>query len=408
MRKKLFAVTIAISMLFRMTACGAADDAVTTEYQSESNREESNPEDSSGQESLTVQKGAELPEESSEPAGSNILIAYFTWADNTVVEDEEAAVQSALSHYESVGDRTNYGGVDATTSASVLAPGNTAQMAGWIQERTGGDLFSIVVSEPYSSNYDECLDRAADEKAEDARLELAEHVEHMQDYKIVFLGFPNWWSSAPMAVFSFLEEYDFTGKTVIPFCAHGTGGIGSSVRDITAALPDGTEVGEAIGIYRADMHEAQETVNGWLDSLGFVQKQASLEQAEEGEAETSEQEERMIRMVVDGQEFLVTLYDTPTANALYDMLPLELQFEDFNGVEKIGYLPETLPTKGEPAGCDPDVGDLCLYAPWGNLSVFYKDFRYSEGLIMLGHMESGTDVISRMEGDFSVGMEKVD
>ena len=76
--------------------------------------------------------------------------------------------------------------VDATTSASVLPSGNAARLAGWIQEEVGGDLFSIVTTEPYSSNYDECLDRAAQEKADNARPELVHHVENMEDYDIVF------------------------------------------------------------------------------------------------------------------------------------------------------------------------------------------------------------------------------
>ncbi|MGN0681069.1 MAG: flavodoxin [Candidatus Fimisoma sp.] len=159
----------------------------------------------------------------------NILIAYFTWADNTVVGDEDDAIQSALSHYASVGDTADYGGTDAISSASILAPGNTAKMAEWIQEYVGGDLFSIVVSEPYPDNYDECLERAADEKAEKDLPELNDHVQNMDDYDVVFLGFPNWWSSVPMAVFSFIEEYDLSGKTIVPFCSHGTGGIAGSV-----------------------------------------------------------------------------------------------------------------------------------------------------------------------------------
>ncbi len=80
--------------------------------------------------------------------------------------------------------------VDATTSASVLPPGNTAMMANWIRERAGGDLFSIVVEEPYWEDYDECLDRAADEKADNARPGLVYHVENMQEYNVIFLGYP--------------------------------------------------------------------------------------------------------------------------------------------------------------------------------------------------------------------------
>lgn len=330
--------------------------------------------------------------------GSNILIAYFTWADNTNVEDKDATIQSALSHYDSVGDSADYDGVDATTSASVLPPGNTAQMAEWIRQRVGGDLFSIVVTEPYSSDYDECLDRAADEKAENARPELVNHVDNMDDYDVVFLGFPNWWYTAPMAVFSFIEEYNLSGKTVVPFCAHGTGGLAASVRDITAALPDSAEVLEPLGVYRADISSAEMAINEWLNNLGFVVAETNSESVKE----------RKLRMIVDGQEISITLYDTPAANALYDMLPLDLNFEDFNGIEKISYLSQELPTEGEPDGCDPEVGDLCLYASWGNLSIFYQDFRYSDSLIMLGHIDSGMDVISEMDEDFRVALERVD
>lgn len=111
-------------------------------------------------------------------------------------------------------------------------------------------------------------------------------------------------------------------------------------------------------------------------------------------------------MTVDGQELDVTLYDTPAANALYDLLPLTLTFEDFNDTEKIAYLETQLPTEGEPDEFDPDVGDLCLYEPWGNLSIFYQDYRTSNGLISLGHLDSGVDVIANMQGNFSVTLSK--
>ncbi len=126
-------------------------------------------------------------------------------------------------------------------------------------------------------------------------------------------------------------------------------------------------------------------------------------------SETEEETmERKLKLIIDGQEISITLYNTPTANALYDMLPLDLTFEDFNGVEKISYLTDELPTEDEPDGCDPDVGDFCLYAPWGNLSIFYQDFRYSNSLIKLGHIDSGMDIISSRNEDFSAILEKVE
>ena len=157
--------------------------------------------------------------------------------------------------------------VDATTSASVLLPGNAAKLAGWIQQEAGGDLFSIVVVEPYSSDYDECLDRAADEKAQNARPELQNHVEDMSQYDVVFLGFPNWWASIPMPIATFLEEYDFAGKTIVPFVTHGTGGLASTIEDITADLPEDVTILEPIGVYRPDVDGAQGAVKEWLAGL---------------------------------------------------------------------------------------------------------------------------------------------
>lgn len=116
---------------------------------------------------------------------------------------------------------------------------------------------------------------------------------------------------------------------------------------------------------------------------------------------------RQIKLSVAGQECIATLRDNPSADDLYNVLPLELTFEDFNQTEKISYPPKALTTEGMPDTFDPDVGDLCLYAPWGNLCIFYRDFRESTSLIPLGHIESGMEVISSMTGDFTVTIEAV-
>jgi len=116
---------------------------------------------------------------------------------------------------------------------------------------------------------------------------------------------------------------------------------------------------------------------------------------------------RQIRLTVAGQECIATLYDNPSADDLYNALPLELTFGDYNQTEKISHPPKTLTTEGMPDTFDPDVGDLCLYAPWGNLCIFYRDFRNSTSLIPLGHIDSGMDVIGGMTEDFTVTMEVV-
>ncbi|MBS6397596.1 MAG: flavodoxin [Clostridiales bacterium] len=227
----------------------------------------------SGQEQISEISGEMMiSQENTSPQRiqSKILIAYFTWADNTVVEDQEAAVESAMAHYEAMGDAALYG-ADAISSASVVVPGNTARLGEWIQQETGGDLFSIQVKDPYPSDYEECMDRASREDAENVRPELTGSVEAFSDYDVIFLGFPNWWSSLPMPVLSFVEQYNFSGKTVVPFCAHGTGGLSATVRDLKAALPDSAAVLDPLGVYRADIMEAQPQVQNWLKELGFTE-----------------------------------------------------------------------------------------------------------------------------------------
>lgn len=239
----LTAVSLAAAAVLALSGCQSIAEAAGSEGEKIVSSEET-PQVSRAENSSNPVKARTTKSE------SNILIAYFTWAENTKVEHPETV------------------DVDATSSASVLLPGNTAMLAGWIQEETGGDLFSIVATEPYSSDYDECLDRAADERAEDFRPQLTATVENMNQYDIIFLGFPDWWSTCPMAVFSFLDSYDFTGKTVIPFCSHGTSGVGRSIRDLKAYLPD-SEILEEIGVYRQDTENAQSAVQEWIRRLSL-------------------------------------------------------------------------------------------------------------------------------------------
>ncbi|MEI0620075.1 flavodoxin [Brachyspira pilosicoli] len=182
---------------------------------------------------------------------NKILIAYFTWSDNTVVENPDSI------------------DVDAETSASVLSPGNAELIANWIAEETGGDLFSIKTQNKYSSDYDECLNQARKERDNNERPALVERVNNIDDYDVIFLGFPNWWYTCPMAVFTFVESYDLEGKTIIPFCTHGTGGLSRTIRDLKNLLPENCEVLEPIGVYRPEVKNSKSRVLDWLKKLGY-------------------------------------------------------------------------------------------------------------------------------------------
>lgn len=379
--KRPVALLVLLTLLCSLTACGGNP---TTQSISDV------PESSQNAEEITDAPLDTDPSASQSPGetgNSNILIAYFTWADNTVVEDPSSV------------------DVDATTSASVLAPGNAAKLASWIQQEVGGDLHSIVVEEPYSSDYDQCLDRAADEKAENARPALASHVDNMEDYDIVFLGFPNWWYTLPMPVLTFVEEYDWSGKTVVPFVTHGTGGLSSTIRDLTAALPEDATILEPIGVYRPEVDASQSAVQEWIAGLDLELPQGGNGQTQKEETNTMESTRRIRFSLDDGSEIIVQLNDNPAAEALYEMLPLELSFEDFNSTEKIAYLTEEIPSDGSPDQRDPDVGSLCYYIPWGNLCFFYRDFRPSSSLIPLGQVESGAGLLEGLDRTAAVMVE---
>lgn len=180
-----------------------------------------------------------------------ILIAYFTRANN--VDTLE--------------------GVDAVTSASINLRngeyvGNTELLALWIQEKAGGDLFSIEVAEPYSSDYDETDAQANREQQENAHPALAAQVDNLEDYSIVFLGFPNWYYDMPMAVYSFLEGHDLAGKTIIPFCTSGGGRFSNSLSTIAALQPDAEVVQDGLALmHNSSLLNSQDDVNEWLAGL---------------------------------------------------------------------------------------------------------------------------------------------
>lgn len=112
-----------------------------------------------------------------------------------------------------------------------------------------------------------------------------------------------------------------------------------------------------------------------------------------------------IKLVFDGGEAVAVVYDNPTSRDLVAMLPISVQFRDFNNVEKIADPPRPLSKEQAPPGFEPAAGDLAMYAPWGNLSIFYRDFRYSKGLVPIGRFTSGFASLAAMEGDFTVRME---
>lgn len=146
--------------------------------------------------------------------------------------------------------------------------GNTKGIAEEIQSQTGADLFEITMVNPYSSDYNTVLDEAQRDQNAQARPKLATHVKNMDEYDIVMIGYPNWWASIPMPVASFLEEYDFSDKTILPFCSHGGGRFGQSLTAIAKLTPDAA-IGEALSIHYAGGSKLSDDVSEWLSSNGI-------------------------------------------------------------------------------------------------------------------------------------------
>jgi flavodoxin len=141
--------------------------------------------------------------------------------------------------------------------------GNTRGIAQQIHQRTGGDLFEIQCVTPYSSNYNTCLDEALRDQRANARPALKTHVTNMAQYDVIILGYPNWWASIPMSIASFLEEYDFSGKTIIPFCSHGGGRFGQSLTAI-AKLASRSKIAEALSVSYSGGGSLPRDIDAWL------------------------------------------------------------------------------------------------------------------------------------------------
>lgn len=261
--KKWIAILITALMTVSLAACGSNEQAPSqgvierpqqTEAQPESQQEETEggtgetgqEETEGGTGSETELTGTESAGNTQTDSGSNILIAYFT-----VPETD---------------------GVDTVANASRVAAedgvlGNTEFIAAEIQKNLGGDLFAIETVQEYPGSHDPLLEFAYNEKSDDARPELSTHIEDLSSYDYIFIGYPNWNADLPMPLYTFFEEYDFSGKTIIPFVTHGGSGFSGTIRTIQELEPDAAVVEVGLSVSRNSVANAQDDVKEWTDSL---------------------------------------------------------------------------------------------------------------------------------------------
>lgn len=147
-----------------------------------------------------------------------------------------------------------------------LEVGNTEVAARMIRDLTGADMFQIEPMKAYSDDYKVCIEEAKRDKGANIRPEFKNPPEGIAAYDTIYLGFPNYWGTMPMHVWTFLEKYDFTGKTIKPFCTHEGSDIGSSEQDIKKLCPN-SNVESALSIHGASVGEAKDTIEEWLQKV---------------------------------------------------------------------------------------------------------------------------------------------
>lgn len=228
--KRIMALSIAASLAFMAASCGKSSN-------------NSNNKNSTARSSKGNTAGSQQVE-----TDGNVLIAYFTAAENS--------------------------GVDAISSASYSevngkATGRVRALADMIQAKTGGELFSIQTSVVYPADGSELIEYAQKEQDDNARPGLTSHIENLNNYDTIFIGYPTWWYDMPQVLYSFFDEYDFSGKTIIPFNTHNGSRFSGTIETIQDLEPDASVITDGFTISENDVPEAEGEINAWLEELGY-------------------------------------------------------------------------------------------------------------------------------------------
>lgn len=239
--KKIISLFMALAMVLSLAACS------TNQSPSESTPEES---------SLQTNESTPTP---SNTNGKN-LVVYFSMPDNV---DDSTVV------------------IDGETL------GNTQYMAYVIQKTVGADIFCIEPETPYPTDHDKLVDLAKEEQNDNARPKIKDMIENFDTYENIFVGYPNWWGDMPMILYSFFDEYDFSGKTIIPFNTHGGSGFSDTISTIKELEPN-AEVLDGKSISRNDIQDAEQEIVDWVNSLDLKQAEEQPDSSAEAQHPTDE------------------------------------------------------------------------------------------------------------------------
>lgn len=235
MQKKLFAVMVACLLTFALAACGNTGNDM---------EEAAVPEPSTTVEPVAGTESEPESEESTSPANTS------DEAMETESEPEDAAATELVVYFS--------------------WSGNTESVAAEIQNQTGADIFRLVPAESYTDDYDALLDIAQEEQRNGARPAISGSIENFDSYEVVYLGYPNWWGDMPMILYSFLDDYDLSGKTIVPFVTSGGSGFSNTISTIESMEPD-ADVLDGLSLGSSQAANPGDAVENWLSGLGLAE-----------------------------------------------------------------------------------------------------------------------------------------
>lgn len=279
---------------------------------------------------------------------------------------------------------------------------NTEQVARRIQTILDCDILEVEPQTPYEDDYNAMLERSQEELAairQGNYPAIKTTLENFDNYDIVFIGYPIWYSSMATPMQAFLHEHaaKLAGKRIALFATSGSSGISTSVSEARSLCPDATVIDRTLLLTSSTLSQMENRVTEWLDGIGAGRE----------EPETPDVSSLNVNITVGDRTITATMEDNAAARDFLSRLPLEITLNDYNNTtEKIFYPDPVLTTEDVTRGCAPTPGDITIYAPWGNVAIFCKSWSHSRDLIKIGRIDGdGIEVLS-VAGDIPVKIER--
>ena len=239
-KRSFFVAILAFVMILALTACGSSGNTTESDGTKDQTLSAQSEMENNSEITPESEKAASEPQDGSKESESSdintedtnrILVVYFSWS------------------------------------------GHLDSMAHWVADETGGDLYRVTAADPYPEDYNATADRAKQEQDDDVRPEISVDItsEQMSEYDTVFFGFPVWWYDLPMPMWTFLENYDFSGKTIIPFFSHEGSSNGANALPTVEKLAVAATVrsDDALSIRGGNVDSAENDVRAWVQGLNY-------------------------------------------------------------------------------------------------------------------------------------------